>query len=612
MNKELNEQQQQAVEITDSSLLIVAGAGTGKTRVIIEKIKKLLNENINSNELLALTFTNKAADEMKERLKENSNHLPFIGTFHSFCVTVLRKYGEEIDIKSNFMIADKDDSKRIIKSILKKLGITTISPKVIQTTIDNIKTEKIKEIQGEILKTSESVLDLYEKELEESNLLDFNDLILKTIDLLETSDKVRETLQKQYKYILIDEFQDTDRLQNSLIRLIVNKETKVIAVGDTDQTIYSWRGADINNMLDFEEVFTPAKLILLTQNYRSTKNILDAANSVIQKNKSRQEKELFTKKDSGELIRLASAYDEEEEARIITKLIKQDLNRGFNLNEIAVLYRANFQARAIEREMIISNIPYTVVGSRFFDRLEIKGLVAYLILTQNLNNKEAYKRASSIPRRKIGEKTIEKVFANQKDLLPPKSRQLILDFENDIKELKQILEENSIDFALSWLVQRLKYNDYLEKTFENPKERFQEVRELIAFSKRFSHLGGDEGVATLLAEVALGSDQDNLRHKNHGVKLMTIHSAKGLEFSSVYISGMEEGLFPLQTEEEMDEEEERRLCYVAITRAKIKLTCSSAKRRSIFGNFRDMRPSSFLNDIPPEICTTETIYTIQT
>ena len=620
-NIELNTQQQQVISTKDTSLLIVAGAGTGKTCVLVEKIINLLENGLEEQNILALTFTNKAADEMKNRIvtRLHRAHTPFIGTFHAFCVTLLRAYGESIGIKKKFTIADSDDTKRIVKNILKEKDVQSVAPRVIRHIIGSLKTTNAwnefcdmdtsgSSVDGHLQGIAEDVLPLYEATLYEKDALDFDDLLIKTIQLLKEDEKVRKEVQARYAYIFVDEYQDTDPIQNTLLHMLRGEQTHIIAVGDTDQTIYSWRGADVKNMLSFCDLIKPSEVVFLTQNYRSTKNILDAANAVIAKNNMRQEKELITNKASGAPILLLQAHDEEDEARNIADNIIALHDSGVSHEDIAILFRANFQARALERQMILSNIPYTVVGARFFERAEIKNLTAYVALTQNRNNREAYTRAVQVPKRGIGAKTIEKVFANTP--LPAKTAHAINMFELLLQQFNDAIKEKGLAEGLAWLVKKISYEQYVKQTFDNPAERMLEVRELIAFAKRFSHLPKEDAVAQFLSEIALGSDQDDLRHTSRGVRLMTVHAAKGLEFPFVFIAGMEEGLFPLVKDDDGmkgDTEEERRLCYVALTRAKKQVCCSFAKRRNIFGNYQDALPSSFLSDIPQTICEDITI-----
>ncbi len=587
---QLNSEQKKALENGISSLLIVAGAGTGKTRVLVEKIIKIIEDK--NNNILALTFTNKAADEMNDRIKKklNINNLPFIGTFHSYGVFFLREFGKHLNIESNFIIFDRNDTKQLVGKIMKELNIKDISRGVMQNAISLIKNER--EVDTTIINYAQKVLPIYERELKKLNALDFDDLIEKTIKILAREKEVRKTIQERYQYIFIDEFQDIDEKQNEIIKFIFNKNTKVIAVGDTDQTIYSWRGASIFSMINFTKIYAPADIVFLVKNYRSPQKIIDFANRIIDKNKMRQKKQLICTKDKGEDIEFMQCFDENEESYYIASEIKKLLQKKVKPESIAVLFRANFQGRAIENQMVLNEIPYSMLGARFFDRAEIKGLIYYLRLIQNENDIDSLIKSISIPRRGVGENSITKYLNNVE--MSVRIREKIELFLNEISVYKKYLEKNNLAETIKFIMEKLNYNEYIIKNFENPKERIQETLELISFANNFSHLSGEEALHQFLSQVSLGSDQDTLRHNRGGVRLMTVHSSKGLEFDYVFITGMEEGVFPMRVDEDTDEEEERRLCYVAITRTKEKLWCTYAKRRGIFGTYRDMKPSSFL------------------
>ena len=603
----LNDQQQESVEKKDCSLLIVAGAGTGKTRVLVEKVSYLLNSGVSGNRILALTFTNKAADEMRSRVlsKSRSAVTPFIGTFHSFCVSLLREFYAESGIPERFVIFDRDACRRVIKRCMKQEGITDLTPRVVQHTIGRLKTGLASSDKDDLVATSDRLLPFYTNALEQEHALDFDDLIIKTTELLQKNINVRDLVQSRYLYILVDEFQDTDGLQGRLVSLLKGPDTFIVAVGDTDQTIYSWRGASVHAMLSFSDQYDPVTTVFLTKNYRSSGTILSAANAVIAKNVFRQDKDLTPTRETGENIAFLSSADGESEAVNIAQTIA-DLHRhdGVSYRDIAVLFRANFQARALEMQMLNRSVPYTVLGSRFFDRAEIKDLLSYLILVQNPNSREAFIRASGVPRRGIGTRTLDRIFSGEEYLLTASAKMKVSTFRSDISHISSLAEEQPVAVLLRELLSILEYQKHLTSSFDNPDERMQEVWELISFADRFSHLSGIDGIAQMLAEVALSSEQDTLRNRTGDtVFLMTVHAAKGLEFPYVFIAGMEEGLFPFFSDEysSHDGEEERRLCYVAMTRAKDRLFCSFAHRRNIFGSYRSMRPSSFLSDIPNNI-----------
>ena len=608
MKHELNNEQKKAIQTTDCSLLIVAGAGTGKTKVLVEKILHLLQNGIGGGNIIALTFTNKAADEMRERVQEGagSGTLPFIGTFHSFCASLLREFYKEADIPPRFTIFDRAASKSVLKRCMKQEGISDYTPGAIQNALSRLKTGLAAEGDSDAIDVAARLLPMYTHAMKEESALDFDDLIITAAMLLQKNRNTREQVQSRYTYILIDEFQDTDTLQNTLIALIKHPQAHIIAVGDTDQTIYSWRGASVHNMLGFTEQYTPATVTFLTKNYRSSGNILTAANAVIAKNVFRQKKDLIPTRRDGHPITCIATDDEEHEAERIAQTIKHLCENDVAYRDIAVLFRANFQARALERGMMTNRIPYTVLGARFFERAEIKDLLAYLTLTQNPNSREAFTRAAGVPKRGIGARTLEKVFTKKEHLLQRKAAEKIAALRRDIARITHIAEQHPVAQVLRELITILDYKNHLAKTFDNPDERMYEVRELISFANRFSNLSGRDGIAQLLAEVALSSDQDTLRtDTKNTVRLMTVHAAKGLEFPYVFIAGMEEGLFPFLHNEEAarDHEEERRLCYVAMTRTKERLYCSFARRRGIFGSYQHMKPSSFLSDVPEHLIT---------
>ena len=607
MNTRLNAEQQDAVTISDSSLLIVAGAGTGKTRVLVEKMIHLLGSGVPGNEILALTFTNKAADEMRGRLRTRCPHVPhtpFVGTFHSFCVSLLRTHGEAADVPDRFVIFDRDACRRVVKRCMKQEMITGITPRVIQHAIGRLKTGLAADDGSEETDAARSLLPAYTRMMRDESALDFDDLLIETLNMLKRNPDVLKRVQSLHSYILVDEFQDTDAVQNHLVSLLRGNRTHIIAVGDTDQTIYSWRGAHVQNMLKFAEVYAPARTVFLTKNYRSSGNILAAANTVIGKNLMRQEKNLIATRGDGGLITRIEASDEEDEANGIAEHIYRLCADGGSYSDIAVLFRANFQSRALESAMITHRIPYTVLGARFFDRAEVKDFLAYLTLVQHPHSREAFTRAAGVPRRGIGVRTMERIFNGEERSLSPAIAAKVAGLRNDIARIAALAKTHTVADTLREMFSLLNYKKHCETAFDNPDERIYEVHELIAFSERFSHLGGTDGIAQLLAEVALSSDQDSLRtNRKDSVRLMTVHAAKGMEFPSVFIAGMEEGLFPFLHGDygSHDMEEERRLCYVAMTRAKERLFCSFARYRGIFGAYKRMMPSSFLCDIPDHL-----------
>ncbi|MDE0243210.1 MAG: UvrD-helicase domain-containing protein [Candidatus Kaiserbacteria bacterium] len=601
----LNDEQAEAVQALNTSMLIVAGAGTGKTHVLIEKIAHLLKSGVPAQNILALTFTNKAADEMRDRIRSRCDTKPpFIGTFHAFCFSLLKEFPTEAGLSPTFVVLDRSACRTIVRQLMRDRAVREYTPSVMQNMIGKIKTGLIEPSESDpIHEYVQQLLPQYAEALHREKAVDFDDLILHTIRLLREQPAVREMVSSRYAYILVDEFQDTDRIQNTLVKMVKGDNAYIIAVGDTDQTIYSWRGASIHTMLSFAEQYRPVKTVFLTRNYRSTDTILSAANAVIAKNNFRQEKKLVSHRGGGDRITLLEVSgSEEDEAAQVAQAITGLHGSGVLYQDIAVLYRANFQSRALETGMLHAKVPYTVLGVRFFDRREVKDLLAYLTLTQNPSSQDALTRAAGAPRRGIGAKTLERLFHGEEDQLTSRSASLVARLRNDIERTSDHLQKNTVAETLHFLINEvLDYESYLKKTFDDYEDRQREVRELLVFADRFSHLSGTEGVAELLAEVALSGEQDSLRiQERNAVRLMTVHAAKGLEFPCVFVSGMEEGLFPFQRDDDGsgDPEEERRLFYVAMTRAKDHLYLSHTARRGIFGSYQNRVPSSFLADIP--------------
>ena len=460
----LNDEQQKAVETNDSSLLIIAGAGTGKTRVLVEKIIYLLESDIPGTSILALTFTNKAADEMRVRVSQRcAVSPPFVGTFHAFCVQLLRQFSDTAEIPSQFLIFDRDACRRIIKRCMKQQGVTDFTPRVIQHAISELKTERAAAEDGDAFATASRLLPLYTLALQQERALDFDDLIVTTIKLLSKDAATRRQVQLRYTYILIDEFQDTDILQNRLIALLKNTRTRIMAVGDTDQTIYSWRGAHVENMLDFTKRYAPASTVMLTKNYRSSDTIIAAANAVIEKNMLRQDKVLLGTRGTGVPISHLQSDDQESEGSAIASEIARLHEQGAAYNSIAILFRANFQARAIETSMLAAHLPYTVLGTRFFDRAEIKDLLAYLTLLRNPQSEEAFRRATGVPQRGIGARTLDAVFSGNEHTLAPRFISALTTFRHSLAHLARVADEKPVDAVLHELVGMLSYQDYLIK-----------------------------------------------------------------------------------------------------------------------------------------------------
>lgn len=623
--EDLNEQQKQAVLQRDGPVLIIAGAGAGKTKTITHRILHLIKEGVAPEGILAITFTNKAAKEMRDRvekviLKDKTLNLPtsfhakpFISTFHSLGVHILKENSRLIGLTRHFSIIDRGDSLRIIKECLKKLDIDPkqFEPSKILNIISREKGDlkssseysaesdkKGYSLQGVVAK----VWPLYEMRLKEEKGLDFDDLLLKTYKILKENKEVLEKYQNIWKYIHIDEYQDTNKVQYMMAKLLAEKYRNICVVGDTDQSIYSWRGADIQNILSFEEDYPEAKVILLEQNYRSTQTILTAANDVIKKNKIRKEKNLFTKNEEGEMISFFRATNETEEARFVAKKSKEIIEKGTNPREIAVLYRANFQSRILEESFLAESVPYQVLGTKFFERKEVKDILSFLKASLNPESLGDIKRIINVPARGIGKVTILKIFEGKKDSLPGKVKEKINDFFKLLGKIKKETEDKKPSEVIKFIIKESGLELDLQRGTDEDKERLENMRELATLAIKYDHLPKPEGIEKLLEESALATDQDSLEKNENAVKLMTVHAAKGLEFDYVFITGLETDLFPHQsvgknekTPEEM--EEERRLFYVALTRAKKKLFLTYSEMRTIYGSQQMNLPSEFLGDI---------------
>lgn len=620
---ELNKKQAEAVKTLTGPILILAGAGSGKTKTLTHRIANIIENGTASEEILALTFTNKAAKEMRERLanmlERNANDrffMPYMGTFHGICVKILRLKGEVIGISPNFVIYDESDKASLIKKIAKELKLDPkkVQPKIVISAISNAKNNMINPedyrlsanwgIQQDIAE----IYARYEIEKTKANALDFDDLILKVVELLKSQPEVREFWQNKFKYILIDEYQDTNRAQYSIIKMLVNSEQNICVVGDDWQSIYSWRGADYQIILNFERDFPNAKIIKLEQNYRSTENILAAAHKVITKNKSRSEKELFTKLGKGEPVKLQSANDEDEEASKIAGQIFSLKTVGLrNYSDFAILYRTNAQSRTLETAMRHYQIPYKIFGgTRFYDRKEVKDIIAYLRVVYNPLDRVAFERIANVPARSLGKVSLDKfmnwqssnsmdiisslIMATELTTLSPRARASLVSLGELFRECQLMLENNSIPSKIiEYILDKTNYLYSENLTEDEQKDREEIISGLVTDAKAYADL------SDFLENAALMSSGDG--NSNDEVVLMTLHSAKGLEFPVVFLAGMEEGLFPHSRvydggKEEL--EEERRLCYVGMTRAREELILSYAKSRAIFGQRSYNNPSRFI------------------
>jgi len=629
----LNPEQKKAVTSIEGPLLILAGAGAGKTKTITERIGHLVHTGIAPSSILAITFTNKAAKEMRERIEQRFRddkalnrpvsmfERPFISTFHSLGVHILREQSREVGIKKYFVIFDRDDSKKAIKEALLTLGLDpkTHDPARLIGIIskekgqgNNARDYSANEEGGYFKNVVSQVWPEYEKILTRDNALDFDDLLLKTMNLLSSNTAVREYYQKTWKHIHIDEYQDTNRVQYEISRLLVGKDKNICVVGDIDQNIYSWRGADIKNILDFEKDYPDAKVITLEENYRSTKNILEAANTVIEKNKIRRKKNLFTSNTSGDKIGLFQGLDEVSEAGFIALKTREIIKKGTSPEEIAVLYRANFQSRVLEEAFMSHRIPYQILGTRFFDRKEIKDIISYLRSALNPDSLSDLKRIINVPTRGIGKTTIAKIFSGNESSLTSAIQTKLVNFRALLEKIEKTSKEKKLSETISFIIKVVGLEEEWKDSGDDGVARLENAYELSNFASKYDHLPPEESVLNFLTDVALQSDQDEMNDEEKAVRLMTIHASKGLEFDTVFISGLEDGLFPHQEINKEgiapeEAEEERRLFYVAITRARKKVFLSYAETRTLFGRRQVNMPSPFIFDIPETLIEEEVV-----
>lgn len=628
--KELNQQQLEAVLSTEGPLLVLAGAGSGKTRVITYRIAYILNMGLaKPGNILAITFTNKAADEMKERIKKlvgiESFSEMWISTFHSACARILRMEAHSIGFSNNFVIFDMQDRHQLLKECFEKLNIDQdrLELRYVSRQISNFKnmlispsdTHKMGDVDPRIVE----IYRLYNKLLKEYNALDFDDLIYHTITLFRTNPDILERYQQKFKYILVDEYQDTNDAQFKLIYLLAQKHRNICVVGDDDQSIYSFRGANVRNILEFENVFSDAKVIKLERNYRSTKTILSVANEVIKNNTSRKEKKLWTENNEGEKIYLYTAFDEIDEANFVSMSIKNLIQSGVKPSEIGILYKTNAQSLNFENALSSHAIPYKVVGSlRFFERKEIKDIIAYLRLVTNPHDNLSLFRIINVPKRGIGPGTVEKIKVLSDEygisaysLLKERGamefdRRTYLKLNEFIFLLEDIRAEadsKSVVEVIKLVLDKTKYMEtLLSSKNEEDFQRVKNLEQLISAAAVFEEENEDKSLQNFLNSITLSFEEDEAQ-KEDRVLLMTIHAAKGLEFDVVFLTGLEEGLFPLLRAEDINGmkeelEEERRLCYVAITRAKKFLVLTYANNRRVFGRFSSRQRSCFLDEIP--------------
>ena len=623
MNLEyLNDRQKEAVLYGDGPLLILAGAGSGKTSVLTKRVAYLIKErNVSPKNIVAITFTNKAAKEMKERIIKEVGKEGYdiqISTFHSFGLRIIKENYEKLGYEKNFTIIDSDDSLTVVKKILKEMGIdsTRFNPKFIKNQISSCKNEMVTPekyknlVNDELSDITYKVYKKYQDTLLRNNSLDFDDLLIKPIELFNKYKEVLENYQELFKYVFIDEYQDTNEAQYILSKMISAKYKNICVVGDDAQSIYSWRGANFKNILNFEKDYKNAKVILLEQNYRSTKTILNAANSVIKNNINKKDKNLWTDNETGEKIKYVRTNDEKDEASYVTREIRNLVNNGVSLDDIAVLYRTNAQSRTIEEGFLNSNIPYKIVGAfAFYSRKEIKDLLAYLKLIYNTKDDVSLMRIINYPKRKIGAKTIENLsmdaVLNGTSMFDVISGGKELEFKKLILEMKEKSEVLSLTETIDMVLDKSGIKSELESEHTLEADiRLENLNEFKSITKTFEEESGIASLEDFLNEVSLVSDVNDQKNDNSPkVTLMTIHAVKGLEYKYVFVIGMEENIFPHvnSCEEDGGIEEERRLCYVAITRAKEKLYLVNALRRMLYGKTSVNMPSRFINEIDKDL-----------
>lgn len=623
----LNPDQALAVNHSTGPLLVLAGAGSGKTKIITERIANLINnENVYPSNILAVTFTNKAANEMKERINRlisSQAKSLWIGTFHSVCLRILKI---EIDnlpgFNRDFVIYDDGDQMKLLKQCMSKLNIPerTLDPKTVKFRIDNAKNEGSDPGDmgsGYIEEKVSKIYNLYRQEIRKSNALDFSDLLYLTVKLFNSNPEVLNKYQNKFSHILVDEYQDTNYLQYTIAKLLSAKHRNIFVVGDDNQSIYGWRGADITNILNFEKDFADARIIKLEQNYRSTKTILNAANKLISGNKYRHEKNLWTDNPDGERVTYYKAFDEKDESRFIRNQIQTEtLSGDYSFKNIAVLFRTNHQSRSIEDDFLENNIPYKIIGGTgFYQRKEIKDVLAYLKLVANPLDEMSLKRIINVPTRGIGKTTVERLesIANDRDipifqaiktavnekLLPGNALVKIENFYKTIDGLIEYSKEHDIGDIINTILANTLYGELLERD----EERLENVGELFNLAEEFEKDQNDSLVG-FLDRISLISDIDSLDEQVERVSLLTLHSAKGLEFPIVFIAGMEENLLPHKRaikDGDHEIEEERRLCYVGITRAKEKVYLTSAFLRNEFGTNSEQTPSRFISELPEDL-----------
>lgn len=630
----LNDKQIEAVRATEGPVLILAGAGSGKTRALTHRIAYLIDNGVRPDNILAVTFTNKAAGEIRERVQNliKSDKMPalaprYMGTLHAICLQILRREIKHLGYNKNFVIYDEDDQLALVKNVMQDLGLDTkkFNPQGILDKISKLKGELIdyeefdSNARGYTEKILSSTYTGYQLALKRSNALDFDDLIMLCVELFQKNPEILEKYQNTFKYISVDEYQDTNHAQYAWINLLAKEHRNLFVIGDDYQSIYGWRQADIRNILDFEKDYPEAKVIKLEQNYRSTKNILTAASSVILNNKSQKHKKLWTENPDGKLIDLKEAANERREADYIIETIRNNLKLGLGLNDFTILYRTHAQSRAIEEVMIKHGFPYRIIGGvKFYQRREIKDILAYLRLALNPNDILSFERIYNVPNRGIGHASFQKI----KSAIPGKTNLIShlknlkentglgkkqIDAFNKLGRIIEEISEKSKELGpsgtIKLILKKTGYESYINDGTGDGEARWENVKEIFTATKKYDELESPDGLEKFLEEVALIQETDKLDKKERAINMMTLHSAKGLEFPVVFIVGMEDGIFPHSSAlfKPQELEEERRLCYVGITRAKKQLHLTFCRRRMLYGTTQVNPPSRFLFEIPEHL-----------
>ncbi len=612
----LNPEQRRAVTHGTGPLLILAGAGSGKTRVLTHRIAYLMRDlNVPPHAILAVTFTNKAAREMRERLERLVPAAALeeltVGTFHAFCARLLRRHARVVGIEPSFAIYDEADQRAVLRQAMEDAGLSdrVVPPGAIAATISTAKNELrgpadlAAGAHGQLERVTAIVWPRYEARLRENNALDFDDLLLFAVRVFEVDDDALNRWQDRFEHILVDEYQDTNRAQYALLRYLAGWKQNLAVVGDDDQSVFSWRGADLRNILDFERDFPKTTVVKLEQNYRSTQRILDAAHSIVRNNSSRKEKRLWTDRRGGEDVVVIEAYDEHHEAELIAREIERLRREGEAKapRDIAILYRTNAQSRAIEDVFREFGLAYQVVGGvSFYERREVKDVIHYLRLLRNPRDSVAFGRIANVPPRGIGAKSLAAIRGGDPTALPQRQRAALGEFERILADLRAAVAEHDLAELLDVVLARSGYAAYLRDGTEEGEERFANVLELRSLAEEFVRLPREEQLPAFLEQVALVSDQDQYEDAQPAATLITLHAVKGLEFPIVFLTGMEEGVFPhaRSLEEEEELEEERRLCYVGVTRAMDRCYLSWSRQRMLFGRTSSNPPSRFLRELP--------------